>query len=54
MNYGLVLLSLVTASATSLAAQGDKIVVWTLPAPASLKAQRGDDGVLSAALIELG
>jgi hypothetical protein len=37
-----------------LATPGQKVVVWTLPAPASLKAQRADDGVLSAALIQLG
>ena len=35
------------------AARGQKVVVWTEPAPASLKAQRADDGVLSAALIQL-
>jgi len=40
--------------ANTLAQNGDKVVVWTQPAPASLKAQRGDDGVLSAALIQLG
>ena len=38
----------------SLAEKGQKVVVWTQPAPASLKAQRGDDGVLSAALVQLG
>jgi hypothetical protein len=38
----------------SLAAKGDKVVVWTQPAPSTLKAQRADDGVLSAALIQLG
>ena len=38
----------------SLAEKGDKVVVWTQPAPATLKAQRADDGVLSAALIQLG
>jgi hypothetical protein len=36
-----------------LAEKGEKIVVWTQPAPASLKAQRGEDGVLSSALIQL-
>lgn len=36
------------------AQKGNKVVVWTQPAPASLKAQRGDDGVLSSALIQLG
>jgi peptidase M23-like protein len=38
----------------TIALKGQKVVVWTLPAPASLKAQRGDDGVLSSALIQLG
>ncbi|HEY6068727.1 MAG TPA: hypothetical protein VIU81_08510, partial [Gaiellaceae bacterium] len=38
----------------SLAQKGQKVVVWTEPAPSSLKAQRGDDFVLSAALIQLG
>jgi hypothetical protein len=38
----------------SLAVKGDRAVVWTQPAPATLRAQRGDDGVLSAALIQLG
>jgi hypothetical protein len=38
----------------TLAKKGDKVVVWTQPAPATLKAQRGDDGALSAALIQLG
>src|SRR5947208_11027207 len=37
----------------SLAEKGDKVVVWTQPASATLKAQRADDGVLSAALIQL-
>ena len=36
------------------AQKGDKVVVWTQPAPATLKAQRADDGVLSSALIQLG
>jgi hypothetical protein len=43
----------VAASVMS-ATKGEKVVVWTQPAPASLKAQRGDDGVLNAALIQLG
>ncbi|HEX9381709.1 MAG TPA: M23 family metallopeptidase [Gaiellaceae bacterium] len=43
-----------TIANVTLAQNGDKVVVWTQPAPASLKAQRGDDGVLSAALIQLG
>jgi len=38
----------------TLAQKGEKVVLWTQPAPASLKAQRGDDGVLSSALIQLG
>lgn len=38
----------------SLAQNGEKVVVWTQPAPASLKAQRADDGALSSALIQLG
>ena len=38
----------------SLAQRGDKVVVWTQPAPATLKAERGDDDILSAALIQLG
>src|SRR2546430_8045242 len=35
------------------AQKGDKVVVWTQPAPATLKAQRADDGVLSSPLIQL-
>jgi peptidase M23-like protein len=35
------------------AAKGEKVVVWTEPAPASLKAERADDGVLTAALVQL-
>jgi hypothetical protein len=42
-----------TIADVTLAQRGDKVVVWTQPAPASLKAQRGDDGVLSASLIQL-
>jgi hypothetical protein len=42
-----------TATSLTLAQKGDKVVVWTLPAPATLKAARGDDDVLSAALIQL-
>src|SRR5438045_2458370 len=38
-----------TIENVSVATKGQKVVVWTQPAPASLKAQRGDDGVLSAA-----
>src|SRR6266571_3261342 len=36
----------------SLAEKGQAVVVWTQPAPASLKAQRADDGALSSALIQ--
>ena len=45
----------VTAAVASLAnaRKGAQVVVWTQPAPATLKAQRGDDGALSAALIQL-
>src|SRR6266436_288296 len=42
------------AADVTLAQKGDKVVVWTQPAPATLKAQRADDGVLSSALIQLG
>jgi hypothetical protein len=42
-----------TVSSLALAQKGDKVVVWTQPAPATLKAQRGDDDALSAALIQL-
>jgi hypothetical protein len=42
-----------TVTNLTLAQKGDKVVVWTQPAPATLKAERGDDGVLSAALIQL-
>ena len=34
--------------------KGERVVVWTQPAPATLRAQRGDDGALTAALIQLG
>ena len=43
-----------TVANMSLATSGQKVVVWTQPAPASLKAERADDGVLSAALVQLG
>jgi hypothetical protein len=43
-----------TIASVTLATKGQKVVVWTQPAPASLKAQRGDDGVLSSALVQLG
>ena len=42
-----------TVTNLTLAQKGDKVVVWTQPAPATLRAERGDDGVLSAALIQL-
>jgi Peptidase family M23 len=42
-----------TTAGLSLATKGQKVVVWTQPAPATLKAQRADDGVLNAALIQL-
>jgi hypothetical protein len=43
-----------TAADVTLAQKGQKVVVWTVPAATTLKAQRGDDGVLSSALIQLG
>jgi peptidase M23-like protein len=43
-----------TIASVTLASRGQKVVVWTQPAPASLKAARGDDGALSSALIQLG
>jgi hypothetical protein len=45
----------VTSNFASLenARKGAPVVVWTQPALATLKAQRGDDGALSAALIQL-
>jgi hypothetical protein len=42
-----------TSASLSLAAKGQKVVVWTQPAPATLKAARADDGALTAALIQL-
>jgi hypothetical protein len=33
---------------------GEPVVVWTQPAPASMKAMLGADGALSAALVQLG
>jgi hypothetical protein len=36
------------------AKRGQRAVVWTSPAPTTLEAMRGDDDVLSAALIQLG
>ena len=41
-------------ASVTLAQRGQAVVVWTQPAPASLKAQRGDDGALAAALVQLG
>jgi Peptidase family M23 len=43
-----------TIANVTLATRGQKVVVWTQPAPASLKAARADDGVLTSALIQLG
>jgi hypothetical protein len=43
-----------TVADVMLAEKGQKVVVWTQPAPATLKAQRGDDDILSSALIQLG
>jgi Peptidase family M23 len=41
------------AANLSVAVKGQKVVVWTEPAPATLKAARADDGALTAALIQL-
>ncbi len=41
-------------ASVTLATRGQKVVVWTQPAPATLKAQRGDEGALTSALIQLG
>jgi hypothetical protein len=41
-------------SGLALATKGEKVVVWTQPAPATLKAARADDGALTAGLIQLG
>ena len=41
-------------ASVTLATRGQKVVVWTQPAPATLRAQRGDDGALMSALIQLG
>lgn len=43
-----------TVANVTLAEKGEKVVVWTQPASATLKAQRADDGVLSSALIQIG
>jgi hypothetical protein len=32
---------------------GQQVVLWTAPAPTTLKAERGDDLALSAALVSL-
>jgi hypothetical protein len=42
-----------TISTVTLASKGQKVVLWTQPAPATLKAARADDGALTAALIQL-
>ncbi len=34
--------------------QGQPVVVWTQPALATVKAERGDEGALTAALVQLG
>src|SRR5262249_1395504 len=34
--------------------EGQPVVVWTQPGLATLKAERGDDGALTAALVQLG
>ncbi len=45
----------VSGAARLLSAQsGQPVVVWTAPAMATLKAERGDDGALTASLIQLG
>ena len=43
-----------TITSVTLATKGQKAVVWTQPAPATLKAARADDGALTSALIQLG
>jgi hypothetical protein len=42
-----------TVASVSLATKGQKVTIWTEPAPASLKAARADEGALTAALIQL-
>jgi hypothetical protein len=42
-----------TATTLADAKVGQKVVLWTTPAPTTLKAQRGDDLALSAALVSL-
>jgi Peptidase family M23 len=43
-----------TIASVTLATKGQKVVLWTQPAPATLKAARADDGALTAALLQLG
>ena len=43
-----------SVASLTLAQKGDKVVVWTQPAAATLRAERAEDDVLSAALIQLG
>ena len=43
-----------TMTSVALAQKDQKVVVWTQPAPATLKAQRADPGALAAALVQLG
>jgi hypothetical protein len=40
-------------ASAAFAQKGQRVVVWTQPAAATLKAQRGDEGVLAAALVQL-
>jgi Peptidase family M23 len=40
-------------ASAALAQRGQKVVVWTQPAAATLRAQRGDAGALAAALVQL-
>jgi hypothetical protein len=42
-----------SVASAAVALPGQKVVVWTQPAPATLKAQRGDAGALTAALVQL-
>ena len=42
-----------TIASAALALKGQRVVVWTQPAAATLKAQRGDAGALTAALVQL-
>jgi hypothetical protein len=43
-----------TLTSIVLAEQGENVLVWTQPAPTTLKAQRADPGALTAALVQLG